>query len=90
MKENEEDEKKRIEALFLKTSDFTLNGQPVSVDEIGTIHTFKIEKGDFSNGKYRFTGIARITINHLSQLYEFEGHASEHEIVKSINIKIKY
>ena len=57
-----------IKALFMKASDFTFNGHPITVDEIDTIHTFQITKGNFSNGKYKFTGIATISINKLSQL----------------------
>lgn len=76
----------QIKALFLKASDFTLNGHPITIDEIGPIHTFLIEEGDFSNSKYRFTGITRISIDQLSQLYEFEGYATENEIIGSINI----
>ena len=88
---NEKDEnEKLIKALFLEASDFILNGHPVSVDEIGAIHTFKIIKGDFLHANYKFTGIASITINHLSQLYEFEGNASENEITESIIIKKMY
>lgn len=75
-----------IKALFMKASDFTFNGRPITVDEIGLIHTFQIEEGDFSNSKYRFTGIARISIDQLSQLYEFEGYATGDEIIGSINI----
>lgn len=87
MKKYENDDNtKLIKALFLKASDFSLNGHSVSVDEIGTIHTFQITEGDFSNGKYKFTGIATISINKLSQLYDFEGYANENEITGSINI----
>ena len=87
MNRNEKEEnKKQIKSLFVKASDFTLNGHPVSVDEIGPIHTFQIEEGDFSKGKYKFMGIARISIAQLSQLYKFEGYASENEIIGRINI----
>ena len=91
MNRNENDDNKiLIKTLFLEASDFTLNGHPVSVDKLDTIHTFQITKGNFSNGKYKFTGIATISINKLSQLYEFEGYANEKEITESINIKKKY
>ena len=88
MENNEKNENKElIKDLFLEASDFTLNGHPVSVDELGTIHTFQITEGDFHNGKYKFTGIVSISIERLSQLYEFEGYATENEIIGSINIK---
>ena len=75
-----------IKALLVKASDFTFNGHPITVDKIDTIHTFQIMKGDFLHANYKFTGIASITINHLSRLYKFEGYANENEIIGSINI----
>ena len=75
----------QLKELFLEATSFTKNGHPVSIEEIGDVQNFQISTGDFMKGKYKFKGIARISINCLSQLYEFEGY--ENEIIGNINIK---
>ena len=84
--ENEENEAK-IKALVYKASAFTKNGHPITIDKIEEIHSFVLKKGDFMQGKYRFSGTATISIESLSQLYEFDGLANDNEIIGSINIK---
>ena len=76
-----------IKSLFLKATDFIYNGRPIVIGNIEEICTFQIEEGDFKNGKYRFKGIAKMSIENLSQLYEFEGYSDEEEIKGSIIIK---
>ena len=83
---NEENAAK-IKALFYKTSAFTKNGHPITIDKIEEIHSFLLKEGDFMQGEYRLSGTATITIESLSQLYEFDGIANDNEIIGSINIK---
>ena len=86
---NEENAAK-IKALFYKTSAFTKNGHPITIEKIEEIHSFVIREGDFLQGKYRFSGTATISIGNLSQLYNYEGSANENEIIGSINIKLSH
>lgn len=76
-----------IKSLFLKATDFIYNGRPIVIGNIEEICTFQIKEGDFKTGKYRFNGIAKMSIENLSQLYEFEGYFDEEGIKGSIIIK---
>ena len=88
MKKPENDENAAIiKALVYKASAFNKDGHSISIDKIEKIHSFILEEGDYVQGKYSFSGTATITIESLTQLYEFEGYANENEIIGSINIK---
>lgn len=88
MKKPENDENAAtIKALVYKASAFTKNGHPITINKIEEIHSFCIDEGKFYNSKFRFKGTATITIECLSQLYDYEGYANDNEIIGSINIK---
>jgi len=85
MKESRENENKGIVKAFQESSSFMRNNEIVS-GKVEEILSFNITKGEFHNSIIKIAGIARISIDQLSQLYEFKGCASENEIIGRINI----
>ena len=78
-----------VKAMFLDASSFMRNNKVV-FGIVEEILTFNIKKGEFHNSNYKISGTARILIDHLSQIYRFEGNVSKNEITESINIEKKY
>ena len=86
--------KKKLHDSIISYNFFLFQGKPIEIEKVEKIESaFNIESGNYTDGNLKFNGIARISINHLSQLYQFKGYAFETDdniTIKSAIIICKY